>query len=304
VCFEVTVVDDHSTDGSRELLEAWVSAGPGRRLVPSEGTGLVDALNTGLRVARAPLIARMDADDIAHPRRLELQRAFLHTRTDVAVVGSLVESFPRPHVQEGYRIYERWLNALVTPDAIARAMYIESPLPHPSVMFRGDLVRAAGGYRAGPFPEDYDLWLRLHRAGHRFAKVPEILLRWRDHPARASRQDPRYAREAFLALKAHHLARGPLVGKRAYVWGAGRIGRILGRALIREGAVVGGYLDIDPRKIGRRLRGRPVGGPGDLPAPGSGVLLAAVGVRDARILIRRRAEAGGYREGVDFFAVA
>jgi len=301
---ELLVVDDGSNDGTCEILRDFAAADARVRAVPAAGSGIVDALNTGLALARAAYVARMDADDLAHPKRLELQHAFARTRESVTVVGSLVECFPFDAVREGYRIYERWLNALVEPAEIARAMYVESPMAHPSVFFRRDAIVAVGGYRAGAFPEDYDLWLRLHRAGHSFAKVREILLSWRDHPERHSRRDPRYGREAFLGLKATHLARGPLAGRSAIVWGAGRIGRVLSRALIAHEIAIDAFIDIDPRKIGRRVRGALVLDPSALPAPGPAVLLAAVGVRDARMLIRRRALAKGYVEGHDFFCAA
>lgn len=301
---ELLVVDDHADEVTRRRLHRWRDADARVRITRTDGDGLVDALNTGLARARGTLIARMDADDVAHPDRLALQHAFLRTRGDVSVVSCLVESFPRSRVREGYRIYERWLNALCEPQEIAREIFVESPLAHPSVLYPTSVAREAGGYRDDGGPEDYDLWLRLHRAGHRFAKVREVLHYWRDHPGRLSRVDPRYALERFLALKARHLA-DALAGRPAVVWGAGRIGRRMGRQLLASGAVIASFVDIDPRKIGRTVRGRPVVPPEDLPSPDGGiVVLGAVGSRHARGLIRARVRAAGFVEGRDFFAVA
>lgn len=302
--FEILLVDDHSTDSTPGHLNAWTEADPRIRTLACRGEGLIDALNTGLESARGPLVARMDADDLAHPHRLELQRAFFRTRGDLAVVSAMVESFPLESVREGYRIYERWLNALLEPDAIAREIFVESPLPHPSVLFHRDTIRDAGGYVDRGWPEDYELWLRLHHRGARFAKVPEVLHYWRDDPSRLSRVDPRYAVENFLRAKAHYLAIGPLRGQHVVVWGAGRIGRRLSRHLIREGARVDAFIDIDPRKIGRTLRQRPILSPEGLPDPGSVVVVAAVGSRNARALIRRRVASRFYVEGENFFCAA
>lgn len=301
---EVVVVDDHSTDDTPARLATWRDHDPRVTVTANPGRGLIDALNTGLDRARAPLVARMDADDLAHPRRLELQEHFLRVRPGITVVGSLVESFPRHEVREGYRIYERWLNALTTPDDIAREIYVESPLAHPSVTFRRDAVRDAGGYRDVGWPEDYELWLRLHHLGHRFAKVPALLHHWRDHGERHSRTHDRYAVERFLETKAHYLAKGPLADCPTVVWGSGRIGRRLGRHLLREGAAIDAFIDIDPEKIGRTRHGRPIHAPEGLPGPGTHVVLAAVGSRNARELIRNRVTGRGYVEGVDFFATA
>jgi hypothetical protein len=71
-------------------------------------------------------------------------------------------------------------------------LFVESPLVHPSVMARAAALRALGGYRVFDGPEDYDLWLRAHAAGLRFAKLSEVLLDWRDSPRRLTRRDPRY----------------------------------------------------------------------------------------------------------------
>jgi hypothetical protein len=79
-------------------------------------------------------------------------------------------------------------------------IFLESPLAHPSVMLRRERIIGAGGYRDGAFPEDYELWLRLHRSGHRLAKLKQPLLDWRDEPGRLSRRDPRYARSPTGAL--------------------------------------------------------------------------------------------------------
>jgi glycosyltransferase involved in cell wall biosynthesis len=301
---ELLVIDDHADRATRARLAAWRRADSRVRLVDVRGSGLVDALNTGLADARGPLVARMDADDVAHPDRLLLQRAFWRTRSNLTVVSCYVESFPRSELGEGYRIYERWLNALREPDEIAREIFVESPLAHPSVLFDRRAVIAAGGYRDDGGPEDYELWLRLHAAGHRFAKVRSVLHYWRDHSSRLSRVDARYARDRFIDTKARYLAVA-LGERRTFVWGAGRIGRRLARHLLARDVRIEAFVDVDPRKIGRRAHGRPVLAPDALPAAGDGaIVLAAVGSRHARALIRTRLRRAGYVEGRSFWAVA
>src|SRR5205814_831107 len=95
-------------------------------------------------------------------------------------------------------------NQLCDPGAIARERFIESPLVHPSVLARR-AVLAENGYRDGPFPEDYELWLRLLARGVLMAKVPRVLLTWREHAARATRRDPRYAPARHRELKVQAL---------------------------------------------------------------------------------------------------
>src|SRR3972149_5571397 len=87
------------------------------------------------------------------------------------------------------------------------------------------------------------------------------LVGWREHPARATRTDGRYAVENFLRAKAHYLTCGPLVGRDSLIiWGAGQIGRRLSKHLVRGGAPLRAFLDIDPAKIGRIRRGVPTFG--------------------------------------------
>ena len=108
---------------------------------------IIPALNAGLAACRAPLIARMDADDRSHPHRLSRQVEYLQSHPDIAVVGCLAEGFPAGEVREGFRIYLDWLNSLVSPEEIARQIYVESPLAHPSVMMRRERIARMGGSR-------------------------------------------------------------------------------------------------------------------------------------------------------------
>ncbi len=302
--FEIVLVDDGSRDGSAALArDLW----PDERLrVVSPGrVGLVAALNVGLASCRAPLVARMDADDRADSRRLRLQAELLDGRPEVGIVGSQVRCFASAGVADGYRRYETWINGLVTHEAMVREIFVESPRAHPSVMMRRELVAALGGYHDRGWPEDYDLWLRAVRAGARLAKVPEVLLEWRDEPGRTSRRDPAYAADAFLRCKAHHLARWPLpLARPVVLWGAGPIGRRLGRYLRAEGVRIAAVIDIDPRKVGGRRGGAPVVAPEALGSMASPFVLTAVGSPGARGEIRGHLAARGLREGEDFLCAA
>jgi hypothetical protein len=254
-------------------------------------------------------VARLDADDRCHPERLARQAAFLDSHPEVSLVSCRVAGFPPGQVREGFRVYLDWLNSLLSDADIRREIFVESPLPHPSVMFRKEAVVAAGGYQDHGWAEDYDLWLRLYLAGRRFARLPEVLVEWRERPERLTRTDSRYSLENFLRCKAHYLALGPLAGRDAvFVWGAGMTGRRLSKHLLRRGLPLVAFIDIDPRKIGNTRHGLPILPPEDLPGwwgrYDRPALLAAVGARKARQLIRQRLLAFDLVEGEAWWAAA
>ncbi len=307
--FELITVDDGSTDRTADLLRDWAGRDRRVRVLSFPHGGIIEALNGGLVACRAGLIARMDADDRAYPERLAKQVRFLTEHPDIAVVGSYVEAFPGVRVREGFKRYLAWLNSLDTPELIARDIFVESPLAHPSTMIRADWLRRVGGYQEHGWPEDYDLWLRMHVAGARMGKVQEVLLDWRESPDRLTRTHGRYSVENFLRAKAHYLCQGPLSDREAVIiWGAGQMGRRLSKHLERGGASLVAFVDIDPKKIGSIRRGLPILSAEDLPdllrqyrGP---VVLAAVGSRGARALIRERLDGMGLVEAQDYWAVA
>jgi glycosyltransferase involved in cell wall biosynthesis len=87
---DILVIDDGSTDGTARILEDHKKRDNRLRVVSAEGSGLVDALNQAIGLTTAPLIARMDADDVALPNRLELQRDYMHLHPEIAVAGAQV----------------------------------------------------------------------------------------------------------------------------------------------------------------------------------------------------------------------
>ncbi len=307
--FEVVAVDDGSTDTTLEILYSWAERDSRFRVLSVPHGGVISAANVGIKACVARYIARLDADDIAHPDRMELQINYLDRHPEVAVVSSLVEVFSETEVREGYRIYVQWLNSLVTNEDIRREMFVESPLVNPSVMIRRIWLDKMEGYQDQGWPEDYDLWLRMYMREAVFAKIPKVLLQWRDRPDRITRTESRYSIENFLRAKAHYLARGPLENRDGVIiWGAGMMGRRLGKQLQHQGVPICAFVDIDPKKIGRTRRGKPIIAPNDLPdwwqrfrTP---AILAAVGARKARGLIRNRLNRFGYVEGMDWWAAA
>ena len=297
---EVVAVDDGSRDGSAEVVRSvddprLVHLGTG-------GVGIVGALNRGLAAARGELVARMDGDDVSLPGRFGASRALLAAEPSVAVVAVAAEPFG--DVGPGLARYVAWQNGVVTAEEHARAIFIESPMCHPATTLRRDALEAVGGYRESAWAEDYDLWLRLHAAGFGLAKVPRVLFRWRIHDASLTWRDARYAPERHRAARAHYLSRWlQKKSVRSFgIWGAGKTGKRLARALEAEGARPAFFVDIDPKKVGGIARGRPI-----LDADagmGRGFLVVAVGAQGARDIVRARLDARGLVEGCDYLCAS
>jgi hypothetical protein len=203
------------------------------------------------------------------------------------------------------RRYVAWLNGLTTPELVARDLFVEAPLVHPAALIRRSALEAVGGWRDGPFPEDYDLWLRLAARGGRLSNVPATLLDWRESAGRLTRTDPRYGLDRHVALKCAALRAGPLAGAREVaLWGAGETGRAFADALAVEGLRVAAFVEVDRRKIGRTIRGAPVRSYQEVEGLRGLPLLVAVGAPGARELIRAELLGRGFLEGRDFRCVA
>ncbi len=305
--WEAVIVDDGSTDDTAAVLAAWARRDPRFRIVRQDARGIVAALNAGLAEARGRWVARLDADDEALPARLALQSAALEGDSGLGVVSGRVLYGGEAGRHRGYALHVAWLNEVTTEEAIRLNRFIEAPLAHPSVMFRRELVHSLGGYRDGDFPEDYELWLRWAEAGVRMAKVPEAVLRWHDLPDRLSRTDPRYRPAAFYRLKAAYLARELAriaSGRDVWVCGAGRPTRRRAAFLEEHGVKITGFVDVDPRKIGGQIRGRPVVAPEALPPCDRTFALGYVGTRGAREAMRAMFAAQGRVEGRDYLMAA
>jgi len=304
--FELIVVDDASEDASRALVAGRATGDARIRLLRGPQRGLVACLNAGLDAARAPLVARMDGDDIMARERLAVQSQYLREHASIDVVASRVRAIPCDELGAGMREYLRWQNACLSPLALRDEIYVECPMTHPSVMYRRAVVSAAGGYRDGDFPEDYELWLRLSESGHRMAKIDRCLLDWRQHEGSLSRRDPRYSRDAFDRLRAQYLVRDSRLDRARPLafWGAGRRTRLRARHVLARGFAPRVWIDVDAKKIGNCLQGAPVVAPGWLrdrqPRPFVLVWVASHGARDR---IADSLGAMGYARGEDYLAV-
>lgn len=303
--FEVLAVDDGSTDGSSDILLDAARRDPRIRVARQEPSGIVAALERARSLARGRYLARMDADDVALPRRFQAQMELVAADPGLTAVGTRVRYFPRKKVRDGARRYEAWINGLVSHEEMVRDLFVECPIPHPTLLIRADVLELVGGYRARGWPEDYDLILRIWEGGGRLGKVAEPLLRWREGARRLSRTHPDYSEEAFRRCKVHYLLRTHLdQGRSAVIWGAGPVGKAFARELLAQGGTLRAFVDLSPKRVGQEIHGALVLTPREARKLEHDLHLAAVAQPGARQEIRRTLTEMGKRELRDFLAVA
>lgn len=174
--FEFVIIDNGSVDRSLEVINSYTD--PRIRVLRELQRGIVPALNKGLMEAQGRYIARMDADDISDPLRLQRQVSYMEAHPQTCLLGSWTRIINEDGSDSGQ---------IVTPPvdstSLCRALYAKNVMVHGSVMMKRTVAVEIGGYRAGCAPaEDYELWLRLLEVGH-VANIPEPLYQLRLHPA-------------------------------------------------------------------------------------------------------------------------
>jgi len=194
--YELIVIDDGSSDATPDVLASFRDSR--LRVERQPPAGLTRALNRARGLARAPLLARLDADDLALPERLARQRAFLDSHPEVGLLGTGAREVDASGREVG----------IMSPPegdaALRRALIRENPFVHSSVMMRRSALEQAGGYdETLSVAQDYDLWMRVSRLS-RLANVPEPLVIRRLLPGRVSesREDDRLRAEARIRWRA------------------------------------------------------------------------------------------------------
>jgi glycosyltransferase involved in cell wall biosynthesis len=207
--FEFLIINDGSTDDSLKILNAFALGDPRIRIISRSNRGLTVTLNEGIALARGEFIARMDADDIAMPDRLEKQLAYLRANPACVLLGSRVMLVD----PNGSPIEEICLHK--SHEEIDTALMSHGwPMVHPAVMMRTRALRSIGGYcEAFRTNQDHDLFLRLAEYG-RVANLPDMLLKYRQHKKSISAANLLQGHDPLASILAAAYQRRGLVAPR------------------------------------------------------------------------------------------
>lgn len=254
--WQLVVIDDHSTDQTYQVLQAYAQADRRIQVYKNIGIGIIPALQVASTHATGAYITRMDADDIMPVKKLDILLKLLAEKSAGYVATGHVSYFSDEHqIGDGYRSYEQWLNQLCTSDTHFSEIYRECVIPSPCWMMRRSDFEQIGGFFANRYPEDYDLCFRMYAHGLTVVSSADVLHHWRDHNSRASRNDPNYADNRFLDLKMYYFIKIEVAKyDKIILVGAGKKGKAVARHLQSQ-MIDFDWMTNNERKVGVDIYG-------------------------------------------------
>jgi glycosyltransferase involved in cell wall biosynthesis len=252
--YECIVVDDGSSDQSREVVQYYALDDERFISIDNSGAGIIEALRSGSRISSGQYITRMDADDIMLPRKLEL---LLHVCERGTVATGQVEYFASgKSLGMGYTSYAEWLNTNMNAAQPWQDIYRECVVPSPAWMLHRSDFESIGAFGSDRYPEDYDLCFRMYAAGLQIASTSQVVHQWRDYDNRTSRTDEHYSDNRFLDIKIDYFLRLDYsTSDRLVLWGAGRKGKAIAKRLINLDLSFKWVTD-NPKKVGHNIYGQ------------------------------------------------
>ena len=255
--WELIVVNDGSEDNTLDILQDLADKDTRIKIFNNEeGSGIIPALKTAFKYSRGDFITRMDSDDLMATYKLEKMKKILLDHGKGCVVTGPIECFSDDGINDGYKKYENWLNNLIINENCYSEIYKECVIQSSCWMVhREDLIKCEA-FDVDIYPEDYDLAFRFYKYGLEVRSFSELLHYWRDHPARVSRNDPRYEDQQFFDLKLKYFFELEYdVSKTLVVWGTGSKGKKLARKLQEKYDISFRWIGNNSKKIGEKIYG-------------------------------------------------
>ncbi|MES2308267.1 MAG: glycosyltransferase [Verrucomicrobiota bacterium] len=190
--FELIVVNNASTDRSNAVIQSWINRDKRIRKVDEPRKGLVFAFNRGMAEVKGEWIARMDADDVAHPERFEKQINYLLKNSNIDVLGTQIQMFGSKTKTTDFPL---------THDGIVIDFCFRNCIAHPTVLIRRERIKFLGYPQGYDISDDYVQWVRWSQ-NYQFANLAEPLLNYRVHSSQITRSKAEIVKKTeMLVLK-------------------------------------------------------------------------------------------------------
>ena len=253
--WELLAINDHSIDGSHEILRRFEMRDERITVSINDGKGIISALRKAYGLSKGEFITRMDADDIMVNTKLKtLSNSLIKKGKGHLAIGQ-VQYISDTQVGEGYRSYELWLNTMTKNGTNFNEIYKECVVPSPCWMMHREDFEKCHAFLPNRYPEDYDLCFRMYEKSMKVIPCSSVLHYWRDYADRSSRNLPEYSDNSFLDLKLDYFLKLEINNDKTLVlWGAGKKGKRAAKFLVERGLEFR-WICNNPEKIGKHIYG-------------------------------------------------
>lgn len=300
--WELIAINDHSTDGSLEILESYASQDKRIKVVNSKRELLIPALKEGYPHATGSLINRMDSDDKMPVDKIESMVAeWQKWGRGHIIAGGTKHFVDEGEVGGGFLRYEQWLNEVARNNLHWKEIYKECVIPSHCWLIHRDDLESAGGFEPEVYPEDYDLCFRFYQKGLKVIGMDKILHLWRDRSNRISRTWEEYKDNRYYQLKLRYFFEidreysRPLV-----IWGAGKNGKDLMKVVLKYEQNPCWICD-NERKIGKDIYGTTLKHYSQVREMEDPQVLIAVASPDGQVEIEQQLNDWGMTKAVNYW---
>jgi len=281
--WELIAVNDHSSDGTLNILEEYALKDPRIRVFNSDRPKLIPTLQVGYAQIKGSLINRMDSDDKMPDYKLQVMvETWLNYGKGHVVAGGTQHFVDQGSVGDGFIKYENWLNTVARNNTHYEEIYRECVIPSHCWLLHREDFEAAGAFDPIVYPEDYDLCFRFYSLGLKIIGLDRILHFWRDRSNRISRTWEEYKDNRYFQLKLRYFYALDRDLKRPVVlWGAGKNGKDMAQLLLTYEDSFHWVCD-NERKIGKDIYGIRMASFASIPAINNPQIIIVVASPDGK----------------------
>lgn len=217
--WELIAIDDHSNDNSYQTLITRSESNTQIKVFKNLESGIIPALQLGLSKAEGKFITRMDADDLIPEKRLGLMINEIENSSPRTIITGLVSYFGNQKISPGYLKYQHWINEINLQNRQWINIYRECVIASPNWLISTKELKSIGGFDDLSYPEDYHLVFKWYKNKFHIKTIPQVTLRWREHPDRTSRNSSHYDQKHFFELKINQFLNGDWNKNKVILWG-------------------------------------------------------------------------------------